>query len=145
MLPILCGSFFHYVDGQANIEDEPQFKAFVELLRQEMTKQRTLVVAAGDLAHLGPEFDGPPLDIPAQAQMEADDAALMNVLCQGNADSFLKFMQAGQHKRNVCGLSSFYFLLDILGQTHGQTIAYDRCLADYNRTSFVSICGIVLE
>jgi hypothetical protein len=54
-------------------------------------------------------------------------------------------MQAGQYERNVCGLSPFFFTLSALGQTRGQTIAYDRCPADNRNTSFVSICGMVLE
>jgi AmmeMemoRadiSam system protein B len=145
MLPILCGSFQHFMTGQAEIETEAKFKAFVEVLQAEMAHRRTVVVAAGDLAHLGPAFDGPPLDAVAQAQMKVDDEALMDILCRGNATEFLKFMQNGQYQRNVCGLSSFYFTLSILDQTQGQTISYDRCLADQNKTSFVSVCGVVLE
>lgn len=145
MLPVLCGSFQHFMSGQAEIEAEAKFKAFVDVLRAEMAQRRTVVVAAGDLAHLGPAFDGPPLDAVAQAQMKVDDEALMDVLCRGNAIEFFKFMQNGQYQRNVCGLSPFYFTLSILDQSQGQTIAYDRCLADQNKTSFVSVCGIVLE
>ena len=69
----------------------------------------------------------------------------MDSLCRGDATQFFKFMQTGQYLRNVCGLSSFYFTLSVLNQTHGQTIAYDRCPADHNNASFVSVCGIVLE
>ncbi len=144
-LPVLCGSFYHIMTGQAKIEDDPKLKPFVDLLRQEMGQRRTVVVAAGDLAHMGPAFDGPPLDTAAHAQMKTDDMALMDILCQGDADTFLEFMQGGQYERNVCGLSSFYFTLGLLGQTQGQTIAYDRCPADPADTSFVSVCGIVLE
>jgi AmmeMemoRadiSam system protein B len=145
ILPILCGSFNHFMTGQVSLRDEPRYKAFVDVLRQEMAKRRALVVAAGDLAHLGPAFDGPPLDTVAQAQMKADDTALMDTLCAGDADAFLQFMQTGQHRRNVCGLSPFYFTLSVLNQTRGQIIAYDRCPADNNNSSFVSVCGIVLE
>ena len=145
ILPILCGAFQHFMTGQANIEDEPKFKAFVNILHEEMNKRRTVVVAAGDLAHLGPVFDGPPLDAVTQAQMKADDTTLMGTICQGDAKAFFEFMKAGQYKRNVCGLSSFYFTLDVLGQSQGQTIAYERCPADAEGTSFVSVCGIVLQ
>jgi AmmeMemoRadiSam system protein B len=145
VLPVLCGSFHHFMTNQAEIEAESRFKTFVELLREEMTNRRTVVVAAGDLAHLGPVFDSPPLDAVAQAQMKVDDEALMDALCQGNADNFFKVMQVGQYQRNVCGLSSFYFTLSVLNQTRGQTIAYELCPADNNNTSFVSVCGIVLE
>jgi hypothetical protein len=145
IVPILCGTFHHFMTGQADIATENRFKAFTEVLRQEMAGRRTLVVAAGDLAHLGPAFDGPPLDTSAYNQMEEDDTVLMESLAEGNTAAFFKLMQDGQYQRNVCGLSPFYFTLNALGQTKGQTIAYDRCPADNNRTSFVSICGMVLE
>jgi AmmeMemoRadiSam system protein B len=144
-LPVLCGSFHHFMAGQADIETETRFKAFVDVLKAEIGQRRTVVIAAGDLAHLGPAFDGPPLDAIAQAQMKVDDEALMDSLCRGDATEFFKFMQTGQYQRNVCGLSSFYFTLSVLDQTQGQTIAYDRCPADHNNASFVSVCGIVLE
>ncbi|MBN1218812.1 MAG: AmmeMemoRadiSam system protein B [Anaerolineae bacterium] len=145
ILPVLCGSFHHFMTSQARIEDEGKFKVFTDTLREEITRRRTVIVAAGDLAHLGPAFDGFPLDAVSQARMKVDDAALMEVICQGNAGAFLDFMKTEQYKRNVCGLSSFYFMLDILGPSQGQTIAYDRCPADPYHTSFVSICGIVLQ
>jgi hypothetical protein len=68
----------------------------------------------------------------------------MNTLCQGDGKAFIEFMK-GQYERNVCGLSPFYFTLDLLGQTTGQIIAYDRCPADGNNTSFVSVCGMVFS
>lgn len=145
ILPILSGSFLHFMMGQAKLEEETRFSILLDLLHEEITKRRTLVVASGDLAHLGPAFDGPPLDAAAQAQMKVDDKVLVDILAQGNASAFFELMQAGQYERNVCGLSPFFFTLSTLGQTRGQIIAYDRCPADNRNTSFVSICGMVLE
>ncbi len=144
-VPVLCGSFHHFMTGQANIDDEPGYRAFIDTLRDEMTRRRTVVVAAADLAHLGPAFDGPPLNAATQAQMRVDDLALMEAICQGQAGSFLEFMKGAQYQRNVCGLPPVYFTLAVLGQTRGQTIAYERCPADNQGTSFVSVCGIVLQ
>ncbi len=144
VVPILCGSFGHFIAGEADIQQEAAFQAVMEVLRDEMSKRRTVIVASGDLAHMGPAFDGDPLDVADQSQMKIDDEALMETLCQGNANQFFEFMK-GQYERNVCGLSPFYFTLDLLGETKGQTIAYDRCPADHNNTSFVSICGTVFE
>jgi AmmeMemoRadiSam system protein B len=145
VLPILSGSFLHFMMGQAKVEEETKFSILLDVLREELTKRRTLIVASGDLAHLGPAFDGPPLDAAAQAQMKVDDKVLVDTLARGNASAFFELMQAGQYERNVCGLSPFYFILSALGQTRGQTIAYDRCPADNRNTSYVSICGMVLE
>lgn len=146
VVPVLCGTFHHFmVGGQASIQADPALEAFNRVLREEVAKRRTLVVAAGDLAHLGPAFDGPPLDAVAQAQMKADDDVLIETICRGGADQFWGLMQNGQYKRNVCGLSPFYLTLSVLGETQGHAIAYDRCPADAQGTSFVSVCGVVLE
>ncbi|MFN8454210.1 MAG: AmmeMemoRadiSam system protein B [Anaerolineae bacterium] len=152
VLPVLVGSFHHFMTGQAKIDEETNFKVFLDVLHAEMAQRRTLIVASGDLAHLGPEFDTPPLDKPAQIQMEQDDRALLATLCEGQADAFFDFMQAGQYERNVCGLSPFYFSMNLLGQAQGKTIAYGRCPAEPNGrgfnpngASFVSVCGLVWE
>ena len=145
LLPVLTGSFQHYMAGEGKIEDDLKFKAFVDVLRDEMSRRRTVVVAAGDLAHLGPAFDGPPLDAAGQAQMKRDDELLLETLCQGDATAFFNFMKAGQYRRNICGLAPFYFTLEVLNKTRGKTIAYDRCPADNVGTSFVSVCGAVLD
>ena len=144
IVPILCGSFGHFMTDEADIAQETRFKTFIEILRDEMSKRRTVVVASGDLAHLGPEFDGPPLDAAARDQMKVDDRALMETLGQGQARPFFEFMK-GQYERNVCGLSPFYFTLDLLGSTRGTMVAYDRCPADRQNTSYVSVCGMIFE
>ncbi|RMF05387.1 MAG: AmmeMemoRadiSam system protein B [Chloroflexi bacterium] len=145
MLPVLTGSFYHFMTGHANIEDDRILVDFVNVLRDEMAQRRTVIVASGDLAHLGPAFDEAPLDAAAHAQMKTDDDALLENLCQGNAESFFNFMKAGQFRRNVCGLSPFYLTLQALGQTQGQVLSYDRCPADTTNTSFVSVCGLVWQ
>ena len=145
VLPILVGSFHHFMLGHAQLEDDPKFNRFSQFLQDVMQQRRTVIVASGDLAHLGTAFDEPAMSKADYAQMQVDDDALLSNLCQGDTQGFLKFMQAGQFRRNVCGLSPFYFTLSALGQTHGQTIAYDRCSADANDTSFVSVCGLVWQ
>ncbi len=145
LLPVLCGSFHHFMVGEASLDDEKRLHDFVKILRQEMKQRRTLIVASGDLAHLGPAFDGPPLDAAAQVKMKREDDELLTILSRGDAKTFFDFMQAGQYRRNVCGLSPFYFTLAALEETHGRTIAYERCPADYTDTSFVSVCGMILE
>jgi AmmeMemoRadiSam system protein B len=145
LLPILCGSFRHFVMGQADIKQDIAFKNFVELLQEEMGQRRTVVVASGDLAHMGPAFDGPPMDSEDFEQMKLDDLRLMDVIGQGQADPFFEWMKNEQYERNVCGFSPFYFTLKLLDEAKGQTISYDRCPADQNNTSFVSVCGMIFE
>lgn len=145
MVPILTGSFHHFMTGQAAIESEPAYREVIGILQAHMRQRRTVIVASGDLAHLGPAFGEAPLTKADHAQMKVDDEALLANLSQGDAAQFFEFMKAGQFERNVCGLSPFYFTLKTLGATRGRAIAYDRCPADQNNTSFVSVCGLVWE
>lgn len=145
VVPILVGSFHHFMTGEAQIEDETTYNAFVKILRDEMKQRRTVIVAAGDLAHLGPHFDTYPIDEPGYAKIKRDDDVLINTLAENDADAFLQLMRNGQYERNVCGLSSFYFTKSILGNSKGHLVSYDRCPVPGDDTSFVSICGLVLE
>ena len=145
IIPILCGSFHHFMRGQAKIQSEQKFQTMTQILREEMTQQRTLIVASGDLAHMGPAFDGPPLNKADYAQMQIDDTMLTNTLATGQAQSFFDLMKTNQYERSVCGLSPFYFTLDLLQESQGTLTSYDRCPADENDTSFVSVCGMTLE
>lgn len=145
VVPILTGSFRHFMLGEANIAEDKPLKAFVAALREIMASRRTLIVASGDLAHMGPAFDGPSITPAGYEKMKVDDQALLNNLCLGSAGAFFDFMKAGQFERNVCGLSPFYLTLSALQKTKGQTISYDLCPADQNNSSFVSVCGLVWE
>lgn len=144
-LPILTGSFHSFVRGPEKIEAAARYRTFVDILRDEMRKRRTLIVASGDLAHMGPAFSGPAMRQADYDKMQLDDRVLINNLCAGNAQDFFKLMSGSQYERNVCGFSPFYFTLDALNTTEGIPIAYDRCPADMEKTSYVSICGVVLS
>ncbi len=144
-LPILVGSFHHFMAGYDQLENAARFDGFIQYLQTLMQQRRTVIVASGDLAHLGTAFDEPPMSPQEYAQMKTDDDALLANLCQGDAAGFFDFMRAGQYMRNVCGLAPFYFTLSALGPTQGQTIAYDRCPADADDTSFVSVGGLVWQ
>ena len=48
-----------------------------------------------------------------------------------------------QDRNNVCGVPPIYLALRMLGQVQGEQVAYDRCPADEDGTSLVSVCGVV--
>ncbi|TAK33735.1 MAG: AmmeMemoRadiSam system protein B [Chloroflexota bacterium] len=145
LVPILCGSFHSFVAGEQHPTEDPAIEAAVQVLREVTAKRRTLVVAAGDLAHMGPAFDGEPVDVAGRAHLQSRDELLLQTVCQGKADQFLQFIKDESDRRNVCGVPPIYLTLRVLGATSGQTVAYDRCPADAEDTSFVSICGVILS
>jgi predicted class III extradiol MEMO1 family dioxygenase len=145
ILPVLCGSFGRFVRRDADLDGDAALHTFVETLRPLIERGRVLVVAAADLAHVGPAFGGQPLDVLGKARLKASDDALMQSVCAGDGAGFFSAIRQVEDRNNVCGLPPIYVALRLLAPTQGEIVAYDRCPADQNGTSLVSICGIVLS
>ena len=146
LVPILCGSFQHFISTPFDPGTDATFDRALEALKRALNGRKALVVAAGDLAHVGPAFGDPvPVDFAGRARLMAADDALIETICQGNAEAFYRQIEAENDRRNVCGLAPIYLTLRLLGETSGERAGYDRCPADQNGSSWVSICGIVLE
>ncbi len=105
--------------------------------------RQVLVVASGDLAHVGPAFGGAKLDAAGRAAIRQADAELLQQLAAGSAEGFFAAIRRVEDRHNVCGVSPFYLSLRLLGDVEGQVAAYDQCPADQHNTSLVSVCGMV--
>jgi AmmeMemoRadiSam system protein B len=147
VVPILCGSFHHFVQGQADPATDATLNATLDALRSAIAGQRVVVVAAADLAHVGPAFSDPsPIDHIQYARLQAADEILIQTITDGDADAFFRTIAAEGDRRNVCGLPPIYLTLRLLnGQGRGELTGYERCPADGQNTSFVSVCGVVFH
>jgi len=145
VVPILCGSFGHLLRGEGEPEHDPAINALVDALRQVMAGRRTIVVAAGDLSHVGPAFGGPPLGFVERARLQTADEGLIERMCAGDAPGFYAAIEQVGDRRNVCGLPPIYLALQTLNPAQGESVAYDRCPADERGTSWVSVCGVVFR
>ena len=144
-VPILCGSFGHFVRGEAELEDSAGVPALVDALRRVAAQRRTLLVAAGDLSHVGPVFGGPPQGLMERARLQAADGELIDRICEGDPQGFFAAIERDGDRRNVCGLPPIYLTLRVLSPVEGELVSYDRCPADEHGTSLVSVCGILLR
>ena len=146
LVPILTGSFQHFISTPFEPSTDPTIAAALEALDRELDGRSALIVAAGDLAHVGPAFgDAVPVDFTGRARLAADDNALMETICAGDAEAFYRKLEAEHDRRNVCGLAPVYLTLRLLGETSGECAGYNRCPADQNGASWVSICGVALK
>jgi AmmeMemoRadiSam system protein B len=143
LVPVLCGSFGRFVQGEGGPEGDPAIDAFVDTLKQVSKDRRVIVVAAGDLAHVGPAYGGRPQGFVERAQLQAADDELIDHMCAGDAGAFFATIQRGGDRYNVCGLPPIYLALRVLSPVQGERVAYDRCPADADGTSLVSVCGVV--
>lgn len=145
VVPVLCGSFHGFVNGESKPEDDERLNEALGVLEEASRQRRTLVIAAGDLAHVGPAFgDRQPLDEVAKARLSEEDAISLNAIDSGNADAFLEVSRSESDKRRICGLPPIYLLLKLVEGASGASMAYSQCPADASNTSVVSIAGTLL-
>ncbi|HEX6386305.1 MAG TPA: AmmeMemoRadiSam system protein B [Anaerolineae bacterium] len=146
MVPILCGSFHHFVGNGSHPAEDSRLSTAIETLQRETARRKVLAVASVDLAHVGPNFgDNFPMDASRRAEVKKADGRLIQAILQGDAAGFYNQVAAVQDRNRICGFSSIYLMLRYLGSTRGIQIAYDHCPADAQDTSLVSICGLLLD
>ena len=145
LVPVLCGSFQRFLEGDRNPGDDDEIARFVGVVRNATANRRTLIIAAGDLAHVGPAFgDRYPINVLEKAMLSSADNELMSAIAMGDAEGMFQQVKKEGDRRRICGLSAIYLALRLLGKTSGDITGYAQCPADEQEASFVSICGIVL-
>jgi AmmeMemoRadiSam system protein B len=145
LVPILCGSFAPFVENAAGLEEAEAIAGLISALRRAMVGRRAVIVAAGDLAHVGPAFGGPALGALERAQLRATDRSLVERICAGDASGFFEAIRRVGDRHNVCGLPPIYLTLRALDPTHGEVADYAQCPADEEGASLVTVCGIVFH
>jgi AmmeMemoRadiSam system protein B len=128
-----------------NPGEDRRVAEFVEAVNGATAGRRVLVVAAADLAHVGPAFGDLPVDVAVKADVSAADGQLMEAMAGGDADGMFRLVKHVGDRWKVCGLAPMYLALRLLGDTTGQVTGYEQCPADYEGTSFVSICGMLFN
>ena len=153
MLPILCGSFHHFVSNGHHPSDDACINAFIATLQRETAGKRVLAVASVDLAHVGPNFgDMFVMDARRRQALRRQDESLMAAVTSGDYARFYEEIATVQDRNRICGFSSTYLMLRYLAgegekrnpAIDGKILAYEQCPADSDGTSLVSICGLLL-
>lgn len=145
LVPVLCGSLDRFFDGSEEPGDDAITNRFFEVLLPAIEGKKALVIAAGDLSHVGPAFGGQPLDLLGKARIKSEDDELIALMCEGDYRGFFEAIRAVDDRNNVCGLAPIYLAMRSLAPVRGENFAYDRCPADQQGTSIVSICGVVFH
>ena len=147
MLPILCGSFHHFVQNGAHPGDDGRITAVIETLRRETEGLKVLAIASVDFAHVGPNFgDSFVMDAARRAALKNADERLMEAVLRGDAADFYRQIASVGDRNRICGFSPIYLLLRYLnGVQGGHRVAYDHCPADAENHSLVSIGGLLLD
>jgi AmmeMemoRadiSam system protein B len=146
VVPILCGSFQHFVGNGNHPAGEERLSRFITTLQQETAGKKVLAVASVDFAHAGPAFGDPfPMNAPRRQQLAESDRSLIEAITQGDHRRFYQEIADVNDRYRICGFSSTYLMLRYLDGTQGVEVAYEHCPADERDSSLVSICGLLLE
>lgn len=138
VLPLLSGSMHRFIQGQTQPDEDRKLKEFLDTLKGYLNENSTLVIAAADLAHVGPAFDTGTADPQVVAE---EDRQLLQIIHRGNPSEYMEFFHQNQNHYQVCGVGPIYILLYLLQGETGITVNYNQCPADEAGTSLVSICG----
>lgn len=142
-VPILCGGFHRFIQNGSKPATDPLVNSVLDALRTTTANRRMVVIASGDLAHVGPAFGGKPLDIVSRARLRAADQDLIKHMREGNAEGFFATIRSVRDQNNVCGVSPIYLTMRLLGAVRGECTGYATCPADEQNTSVVTVGGVL--
>ena len=145
ILPVLCGAV-NDVQGRASRDEG--LRAFHGALAEVLAAYRpeqVAFVAGIDLAHVGAQFDAPPLDLPSLSAVEAQDRVTMDLVVRArDADLVHDDIRRDGDPRSICGHAPLVSLLLALSgeRLDGELLHYGRW---YDGQSAVSFASAVLS
>jgi AmmeMemoRadiSam system protein B len=144
-VPILCGGFHRFFGNGDHPDQDTQIEEMLATLRKATAGRKVVVVASGDLAHVGVAFGQEPLDDGTLALVHAADQQLLQHMAAGDATSFYRAIHAVNDQHNVCGVAPIYLTLRLLGAVEGIPTGYATCPADNDNTSVVTVGGVIWQ
>jgi AmmeMemoRadiSam system protein B len=121
--------------------------AFTEAAREVIaaSEGKTLVIATGDLSHVGPQF-GEPRAIDDQRLAEADraDRELLGTFAKGDADAFVSAVKWNANANRWSGVGPMAAMLDILQPGVIELIDYQQHALDETNNAVVASAGLAL-
>ena len=150
VVPILCGGFHRFLQNGHMPAQDRLLTAVVDRLITVSQGRRTVVIASGDLAHVGPAFGGEPLTVNGRTALRTADEQLIQQMVNGNVEGFYSEIRKVQDANNVCGVAPIYLTMRTLGAAQatplrGHHIGYATCPADEQGTSVVTVGGMIFH
>jgi AmmeMemoRadiSam system protein B len=124
VLPILCSAFEMWCGG-ASPSTAAEVEDTLGAIREATAGRRVCIVAGVDFAHVGPVFgDDVAIDQKLIEWMMEGDTRGLQVIAEGNAESFWNSVVSDGNRRHVCGLSATYAALRLLENVEGSIHKY---------------------
>lgn len=144
IVPILCSSFFKAIQGKFSPLELDGVSQFIDNLKR-LQKRRPDIhfLASVDLAHMGTQFGGPPLNPEKLDSLESQDLESIGRIQEGCARGFFATHQADGGVRNYCGTPAIYALLEMFPEPF-ELHRYQQC-TDPDLSSTVTVCSMTLR
>ena len=144
LLPLLCGADQAIVGSGAG--DTGPLQEALAYLADVAAQPGVLVVAAGDVSHVGPAFGDPrPFNELDKARIKSLDDQWLKSACRGSSDLLAEHMRQHGDATRICGASPIHYMLSVLNGAQGRVVAYDQCPADEDFGSLVSVAGVLFD
>jgi AmmeMemoRadiSam system protein B len=149
IVPILCDSLHSMVPSNRTPRDVELVADFVSALRRTMAQdgRRITLVAAVDLAHIGPRFgDEWSVDVSHQSAVRAADERLLDYVVRPDADGYYAEVMRDRDARRICGFTPIYLLTALMQaeQRPGEVLRYTQWV-DRDLSSSVTFCSAVFR
>lgn len=141
IVPILASFLHESLIRGADPEADPLVPRFVEALGETIVAsgRRVCLVAAVDLAHVGPRFGDPEPVSQAQFRaIEREDLAMLEAVIAGDARGFYESAARDGDRRRICGLSPIYTFLRCLAPSAGRLLKYAQWPDPQGTVTFAS-------
>jgi MEMO1 family protein len=145
VVPLLVGGFHRFYHNGDHPDQDAQIEQVLATLRRATVGRKVVVVASGDLAHVGVSFGQEPLTEDTLAGVHEVDQILMQHMNAGDATGFYRAIHAIRDANNVCGVAPIYLTMRLLGAPEGTPTGYATCPADNDNTSVVTVGGVIWQ
>jgi AmmeMemoRadiSam system protein B len=149
IVPILCDSLHSMVPYGKSPRSVGLVASFVAALEQTLRAdgRRITLIAAVDLAHIGPRFgDDWSVDVSHQQEVGAADAELLSLVTAADADGYYAHVMRDRDARRICGFTPIYLLTALMQSqdSRGEVLRYTQWV-DTDLSSSVTFCSAVFR
>jgi len=147
IVPILCDSLHSLVPHGQSPRDVPLVADFLSALSESLEEdgRRITLIAAVDLAHVGPRFgDRWRVDQPHQDSVGRADQEMLDLILEPDAEAYYAQVMRDHDARRICGLTPIYLLTALMQseQRQGDLLRYTQWV-DTDLSSSVTFASAV--
>jgi AmmeMemoRadiSam system protein B len=149
IVPILCDSLHSMVPDGKSPRDVAAVSHFLAALQQTLAEdsRRITLIAAVDLAHIGPRFgDRWQVDLAHQAMVRTADGEMLDLVLEPDADAYYAQVMRDRDGRRICGFTPIYLLTALMQaeQRHGQLLRYTQWV-ETDKSSSVTFASAIFR